>query len=232
MGVDEETIRGFRNLLLKIFDEQKSAWSAETQNIQSKALECYYQCGSWKQISAREFENWLSSKGNEIEIDFSTRQAILILPPLIEDNEFVPILNLRCKLNRNQNSIRIYIIMVRLDEKKKLQGIGFRFESPEIEQYAYTENEDQANEGLHDFYHAQLITGFSYGPPVEIPNWLPVTQPSFPLPANDPITLVFALLLTFYGKKYCWEFYSKHGSNLPELSSRIEKMNEWIEWHP
>ena len=127
----------------------------------------------------------------------------------------------------NQNSLRLYILMVQLDQEKKLQGIGFRFESPEIEQY---DNDTQANEGMHDFYHAQLITGFCYGPLVEIPNWLPVTQPSFPLPADDPITLVLALLLTLYGKKYCWEFYSKHSSNLPELSNYIKKMNEWIKW--
>lgn len=258
MGVDEETIRGFRNVLLKIFDEQKSAWSPENQSEHKpskSARELYNQyCYThWHPIEGREFETWLNSPveevdsrddsngekesngdpAEEINIDFSARKAILILPPLLKNPDFVPILNLNCKLNRRQNSLRLYVLMVRLDDANKLQGIGFRFESPEIEQYAYTENEDQetkANEGLHDFYHAQLITGFNYGPPVEIPIWLPVTQPSFPLPADDPITLVFALLLTFYGKKYCWEFYSNHRSNLPELSSRIEKMNAWIGW--
>ncbi|MBE7468416.1 MAG: hypothetical protein HS114_04700 [Anaerolineales bacterium] len=168
-----------------------------------------------------------------MDIDFSTRKAILVLPPLEEDQEFIPFLKLKCELGEDINSMRLYVLLARLNkEDRKLYGIAFRFECPENEQYRRKENDKsiEAKEGIHDFYHAQLITGISYGPPIEISNWLPVTQPSFPLLADDPLTLVFALLMTLYGKKYCWDFYSRHATNLPELGPRIKKLHPWVKW--
>jgi hypothetical protein len=241
--MDSATIRALRNLLLIIYAEQKSDWSPETQNGRkpsAEAQELYNQyCSSnWHRISEKEFEKLLTISNGKLVIDFSETKAILVLPPLQEDQAFVPILNLECELSKNINSLRLHVLLVRLDEDhRKLYGIGFRCECPENEQYSKEKTKIkkkkkpvQAGEGLHDFYHAQLITGFSYGPSIEIPDWLPTSQPSFPLLADDPVTLVFALLMTLYGKKYCWDFYNKHASNLPDLNPRIKRLQPWIKW--
>lgn len=236
--MDKATIRAVRDLLLMIYNEQKSDWSPETQSGRKpspEAQELYNQYCSfgWRPIHEKEFEDWLKVSDDKLDVDFSTRGAILVLPPLEKDRVFVPILNLKCTLSESINSLRFYVLLVRVDEEHRdLRGIGFRFECPESEQYPKKEGDEQieTGEGLHDFYHAQLITGFSYGPPIEIPNWLPISQPSFPLLADDPVTLVFALLMTLYGKKYCWDFYNRHVANLPDINPHIKRLQPWVKW--
>ena len=93
----------------------------------------------------------------------------------------------------------------------------------------------ERSESIHDFYHTQLIQSFGNSPfdrkvQVECPSWLPVSQPSFPLTANCPITLVFSLLLTLYGKRYCWEFFHNHNPQLNDLKQQMNKLDEWIKW--
>ena len=237
--MDKAAIRAFRNLLLKIYDEQKNDWSLETQSGRKPSAEArdlydVYCYNTWHPINEKEFENWLNESDEKLDVDFSKKRAVLYLPPLEKDAEFVPVLSLKCTLSKTINSIRLYVLLFRHGEEgQKPYGIGFRFESPENEQYERQSEDDEQQgpgEGLHDFYHAQLITGFGYGPEIEIPGWLPCTQPSFPLPADDPVTLVFSLLMTLYGKRYCWEFFRKHASNLPDLGPRIKKIQPWIKW--
>ena len=40
------------------------------------------------------------------------------------------------------------------------------------------------------------------GPLIGCPEWLPETQPSFPLPATNSVTLMLAMLITLYGLDY------------------------------
>jgi len=236
--MDKATIRALRNLLLIIYDEQKSDWSSETQTGRkpsSKAKELYekYYYNKWHPVEETELEGWLNESDGKLEIDFSERKAVLYLPPLEKNAEFVPVLSLKCKIGEMINSMSLYVLLIRSGkDSQKPYGIGFRFESPESEHFEKSPGEEQpeTGEGLHDFYHAQLITGFDYGPEIEIPDWLPTSQPSFPLLAYDPVTLVFALLMTLYGKKYCWDFYNKHATNLRDLNPRIKRLQPWIKW--
>ncbi|MCG3207159.1 MAG: hypothetical protein FOGNACKC_00759 [Anaerolineae bacterium] len=230
--MDKATISALRDFLLKIYEEQKSDWSEETytnRKPSDKARDFYtkYIYNMWHQVDEREFEKLLNKSSDKLEVDFSATKTVLFLPPLEKDGDFVPILNIKCKITEAVNSLRFYVLLVRLGEAgQKPYGLAFRFESPENEHY----EKQTKDEGLHDFYHAQLITGFSYGPDLEIPPWVPDSQPSFPLLADDPLTLVFAMLMTLYGKKYCWEFYRKHATNLPELGLRIKKLHTWVKW--
>jgi hypothetical protein len=232
--MDKATIRALRDLLLAIYDEQKSDWSGDSltgRKPSDEAKEFYNRYGyaNWNQIRETEFEKWLNESPDKLEIDFSDRNAVLFLPPLEKDGDFVPILNMKCEVSETVNSLSFYILLVRLGkEGQQPYGLAFRFESPENEHYEH--KVDNEGEGLHDFYHVQLITGLSYGPNLEIPKWVPVSQPSFPLLADDPLTLVFAILMTLYGKKYCWDFYIKHAANLPALGPRIKKLHTWVKW--
>ena len=140
--MNEATIRTFRDLLLTIYDEQKSDWSEEKMKGRkptNKARQFYtlYSYRGWDPIERKEFEKWLSGNDNEMDIDFLERRTVLFLPPLVEKNsEFVPILYLCCKISSTINSVRLYVLLVRLDEvTQKPYCFGFLFDSPENEHY-------------------------------------------------------------------------------------------------
>lgn len=164
---------------------------------------------------------------------------MLYLPALEKkDSNFVPVLSLECHLDAEKTVMKLRVMLVCLvkddqenGEAEKFRGIGFRLESPHGDEYEDERSEGgEKKEGRHDFYHAQLIRGLGWGPRIESPEWLPCNQPSFPLTADDPITLVLSLLLTLYGKKYCGLFLQRHGGNLSILKAAERKLQTWIQW--
>ena len=121
------------------------------------------------------------------------------------------------------------------DENQIPSGIGFRLETPEImNQPDATTN----NEGIHDFHHAQLIKKFGKKKldrklQIKCPNWLPESQPSFPLPAKCPVSLLFCLIVTLYGRKEYFEYrtqFPKQNSYYPEydVSAHLKELDQWI----
>lgn len=240
-------IRGLRQLLLTIYDEQASGWSPDTLKPNAQARELYER-QMWTQVNRKELEKWFpefeqiddpkkeqskvskrtkkkrtKTAPSKIEIDFSNEHRFLYLPPLEKNAEFVPILSLKCIINEIQTSIRLKVMLIRLGETgQKPFGIGFRLENPECEHSI----DNSQNQGRHDFYHAQLLNKFDYGPQIDFIDWIPVSQPSFPLLADNPITLLFSLLLTLYGEKYCFEFYNRHSKVLPDLNKYLKGLKE------
>ncbi len=236
-----KTIAALRELFLSLYKEQESDWSYETIGRKpSRIARKVWEYQSWPPIQQRELEKWLSISDelDEFHVDFTEKRRFLYLPPLEKNADFVPILSLKCTLNETKTAIRLHVMLISHGgDEQPFHGIGFRLDSPESQQQNEQDEDDDEEEkkkknkdGRHDFYHAQLIRGFGWGPNVENPDWLPCTQPSFPLLADDPVTLVFALLLTLYGKKYCRDFYIKHSSNLPDLGRYMEKLQPWIKW--
>lgn len=77
-------------------------------------------------------------------------------------------------------------------EGNKPRAIGMRFESP------------HGNSNEHCFHHAQLWTHIRKGVDasriVDPETWVPEDQPSFPLPAKNPLELVWAAAVSIYGK--------------------------------
>ena len=110
-------------------------------------------------------------------------------------------------------------MLVTLDETNQaLNGIGFRMETPESANTSI---------GIHDFYHAQLIQRFSpkqFSDKLQTKclNWLPGSQPSFPLPANCPVTLLLCLIVTLYGRK-C---YTNICGRIPGIEQYRNKLAE------
>ncbi|MBT9142247.1 MAG: hypothetical protein DDT32_00737 [Syntrophomonadaceae bacterium] len=180
--------------------------------------------GSLPPVEERELGN-LFQDSQEVEIDFSPRGKVLYLPPLQKNPEFVPVLSLWCNLDETRTKMTLKVMLISSSgDERNLRGVGFRLESP------HGDEEDEGDErkevGRHDFYHAQLIRSLGYGPSVECPGWLPETQPSFPLTADCPVTLVLCLLLSLYGKKYCWTFHTEH--QIFDLKSHLDRLNTWI----
>ena len=185
----------------------------------------------------------IESKTSEtVELDFSQGQRgrLLYLPPLEKDPGCIPILSLYCKLKEPQSIAKFRVLLVRLDKEREpdgIYGIGFRMETPEkINQNASpsTNNQDTNttnNSGRHDFHHAQLIRKFGQDEldnklQIDCPIWLPQSQPSFPLPAECPVTLLLCLLVTLYGGKYYNDFIEKH--TIFEIDEYTPELNRWI----
>lgn len=197
-----KTVNAFNHILTALCEIQELAWFKEEEKWKpsKRALKTYefvvseYQLGSLQSVKSGDIED-LFSPSKPANVNFFKENKVLYLPPMkkdAEDAEFVPIFSLCCNLGRNQSTARFRVMLVTLDQndKKKLNGIGFRMETPD-------------GTGIHDFYHAQLIQQFSpkqFGDILQNKclSWLPESQPSFPLPAVCPVTLLLCIILTLY----------------------------------
>ena len=226
-----------KDLLILLFKKQESAWRKRNPNDKptKQALETYNAIiNKWIPITLKEIES-LFTKSQQ---DFSKWGKVLYLPPLKKDAHFVPVLSLDCKWNQTQYSARLKVMMVCrrncTDENQKPYGIGFRLETPESTNQTET---PVGNEGIHDFHHAQLIKKFGKESldsklQIECPSWLPESQPSFPLPAKCPMSLLFCLIATLYGKKEYFDYRGMfpkqkhyHGYNVRD---HLKELDQWI----
>jgi hypothetical protein len=199
----------------------------------------------WPPIAREDIERLFTSSGTgsdeSVEVNFSKSQRgqVLYLPPLEKEPHFVPILSLYCKLNDKQSIAKFRVMLVRLDdcfeENRKVYGIGFRMETPEsMNQNATTTD----NEGIHDFHHAQLIQKFGQTRLnkllIDCPGWIPESQPSFPLPAKCPVTLLLCLIVTLYGRKCYNQFLDNYLVNYRKsaIEPYKKKLKPWINWKP
>lgn len=188
-------------------------------------------------IDQKVFEQAFPISANELHVDFSQQNVVLYLPPLKRHAEFVPILDMKCDLDETRSVIKLRVMLVCLaEDTNELCGVGFRLESPHGDEFNGEAEEEQEQEikgleeGSHDFYHAQLIRDFGRGSSFGCPVWLPCTQPSFPLTAACPVTLVICLLLTLYGKRGCWKFISRDAGLLNWLKPYLNEIQPWIKW--
>ena len=192
-----------------------------------------YVFAQWKPMEREDLEELLSPSRVEsgtLEVDFthSHRGKVLYLPPLENNPQCIPILSLYCQLDNQHSIAKLRVMLVSLDGNQDLYGIGFRMETPE----GMNQNTNATNgDGIHDFYHAQLIRKFGQSSlddrlPVCSPDWLPTTQPSFPLPANCPVTLLLCLIVTLYGRKYYNQFLAEH--EIFDINQHREKLDPWI----
>ena len=211
-------VNAFNHILIALCEIQQSAWFKEEGKWKpsKRALKTYefvvsqYQLGALQPVKSEDIED-LFSPSKPANVNFFKENKVLYLPPMkkdAEDAEFVPIFSLCCNLSRNQSIAKFRVMLVTVDkndenDKKKLNGIGFRMETPD-------------GTGIHNFYHAQLIQQFSpkqFGDVLQNKclSWLPESQPSFPMPADCPVTLLLCIILTLYG----WEYYRDFCNRIP-----------------
>ena len=223
-----ETISALKDILMPLFQIQTDAWfNREPEPRPScQALEIFSTLLSrWEPIADfEEIEHLFQPSG--LVLDFSKR--VLYLPPLEKNTKFVPILSLFCKLNETQRIAQFKVMLVCFDNDKKQCAVGFRMETPESMNQS-TDTSD--NGGIHDFYHAQLIRKFDQRAPdsaqgFDSPSWLPQSQPSFPLPADCPVTLLLCLIVTLYGRKYYNNFVHIHGTS--DTQEYESKLDPWV----
>jgi hypothetical protein len=131
------------------------------------------------------------------QIDFLRQRKVLFLRPSEKGGFLLPVISLKCDFARQPTAeLRLRVGLCVLDPDNRLRVLGYRFEMPEND-----------GSGRHDFYHLQLIRAFEKGaPPLNDPeaglDWMPDVQPSFPLDATGPLTLILSFLVTVYGLWY------------------------------
>ena len=232
-----------KDLLILLYQKQESAWGGKNpiDEPTDQAMKTYNSIiNKWIPITIREIES-LFSKSKQ---DFSKWGKVLYLPPLKKDAHFVPVLSLDCKWNQTPYSARFKVMLVSsvcrcncTKQNQKPYGIGFRLETPE----SVNQTVSTSKVGIHDFHHAQLIKKFGKKKldrslQIDCPSWLPESQPSFPLPAKCPVSLLFCVIATLYGKKE----YKKIRNEFPkqkhyhkyDVRKHLEELDKWISQDP
>ena len=94
--------------------------------------------------------------------------------------------------SRDWVNFRIYALLMKRDTKDQFQAFAIRYETDEG-------GRDQMAKGVHDFCHAQLCTSITARLKATTDDWIPESQPSFPLDACDEVGLVLCMLVSLYG---------------------------------
>ena len=121
--------------------------------------------------------------------------------------------------SQNWLHFRIYALLTMLDEKSNLQTIAIRFETDEGGPVSGKKI------GTHDFCHAQLCNWINKHVQVITPLWVPDSQPSIPLDADNQIGLVLCMLASLYGGKHVQsKFYEPADRNLLEHLNSVRAL--------
>lgn len=235
-----KTAGTLRQLFDRLVGQQRAWYTDPQQGKPSRDAQEVWECliGSMSPIGDTQFERWFPHSSDELHVDFSQQRTVLYLPPLEKDAEFVPVLDVKCDVDDTRTEIELRVLLIRhtkdheQNDQKRLCCIGFRLESPHGDgEQEETEEGGNREDARHGFYHAQLIRDFGWwGSSVESPDWLPCTQPSLPLVANCPVTLVICLLLALYGKRYCWEFLRRDTGLFDWLKEYVNMIQPWVKW--
>jgi hypothetical protein len=115
------------------------------------------------------------------------------LPPLKYDREFIPVLQMDWKSIEDGSDISIRIEMHRYVQeypggsRSYLRSLGFRFEIHRGK--------------AHDYMHVQVTKP-------GVPEWLPTSLPCIPTIAKCPVSLLFCVLASLYGKNMYNMFFA------------------------
>ena len=144
------------------------------------------------------------------DLELRDQRQFLFLEPIVE-KRILPLLTL--KTSNRWVSFRAYVLLTMLDQHEALQALAIRFETDEGIPHA------NGVTGSHDFCHVQLCRYINDTTRATTPSWLPESQPSLPLDADDQIGLVLCMLISLYGGRYVAERLYKSGDRdlLPHL---------------
>lgn len=139
---------------------------------------------------------------HQIDLD---GKKFFYLPPLPDDEQFVPVLLGGCDVDSSTSSFRIEFYSY--DDKEGTNGLGFRFEGP--------------GSGIHDYWHLQINSIHGWH------RWLPGTLPCVPVSARDPVGHLFALMVSLYGYRYIRGILDEMPTSRPFVA-RLEEVVQKI----
>lgn len=158
--------------------------------------------GTFPQATDRALESRLPSEINPVCNLSADRHCIYLSPKPHSDISlpFLPFVSLKCDFAEPPIMVRIYLAMAMRSGDgsghNTMRILGFRYEAPE-----------GTGDGLHDLFHMQMIRSLGAGsaslnlPQADL-EWIPTAQPSVPLDACCPVTLVLSMLVSLYGMRY------------------------------
>lgn len=140
-------------------------------------------------MEASRFKSFLK-KNPDIEM----RDNFLYLQlELTKDKKTLPLVTMHS--TEGWVHFRIYTLLTTLDENSDIQALSIRYETDEGDP-------QRKKDGSHDFCHAQFCKKISHRICATTPKWLPESQPSIPVDADDQISLVLCMLTSLYGGAY------------------------------
>ena len=151
----------------------------------------------------------LLSRGSDLGLRHQNQ--FLFLEPVV-DTTILPLLTL--ETSDQWVHFRAYVLLTMLDQCATLQTLAIRFETDE--------GGLQSGRGSHDFCHAQLCRGINGTALARTPDWIPESQPSFPLDAENQIGLVLCMLTSLYGGRHVFEKLNNTGDR--ELREHLKKV--------
>jgi len=184
----DRDLKIFRDLLLWVWHSHTKPWEykdAEASEIYAEISRAYVSIGK-----PEELEVVLPSEAS-VRSKF-LKNSYLYLSPIKVDTTLVPVVAIgESDFGRSIPLLRIRL-GVFLKHDNEIKAFGYRFESPE------------GYKGEHHYYHSQFIHGFEKDRSFlgKEPSWLPVSCPTFPIDADDPVKLLISLLIALYGRPY------------------------------
>lgn len=155
------------------------------------------------------------------DVALRNQHRFLFLEPVV-DRKILPLLTL--ETSNDWVNFRAYVLLTMLDQCAALQALAIRFETDE------GAPQRGGRLGTHDFCHAQLCRCINGKTRAMTPNWLPESQPSFPLDAGDQIGLVLCMLTSLYGGRHVHDRLIKpRDRNLRKHLKKIRALRANIE---
>ena len=133
------------------------------------------------------------------------RQLVYLKPVRKDGAVTAPAFSLTCDFTHQLPEVRLRVALFRVHDvegEHVLRAIAYRYEAPE----ARTKEEQSSSK--HGYYHAQPSLRICNQALPTMP-WMPTEHPAFPLDAQCPVSLVFAMLVSLYGAKRAIERMSR-----------------------
>jgi hypothetical protein len=212
----DEMLTTLKDLLTALWSEQNKSWAmgAGSNRASTQALDAFRKVASLAPYANHLKREELHAKlptPDKLASDFGSMK--LLLPPIRRASRFVPLLWMKYDLRTTPAAIGLHVTLFCLDQTE-LKAIGFRLEN---------------GEGAHEFYHAQIVSDLGSSDVAHqllCPAWIPDSQPSFPLPADCPVSLILCLILTLYGLKEAARMCTVH--TIHKLQPYITKLEPYV----
>jgi len=183
-------------VLMTLAKKSETLWS-EKRDLNGSDIRCgmrdsyEFMISSKHPITSKALEELINEGSRRRELCFDSK---FYLPPLQDNSEFIPVFSLKCNLGSPspKTSLRVEMYrVVKIGRGKETHCLGMRFEV-------------HGNGSEHNYCHVQLSSEHRWKGSKDLlpncPRWIPTEIPRIPLMADCPVSLIIALLVSFYGK--------------------------------
>jgi hypothetical protein len=195
---------------------------------EASVRETYGNCAEMTVALVRDPPNWTPVTEEELKFTFEHHPTIgethamngwLYLPQLPRGVGRIPLLNCRYDRSSGRMSLSVQLAVFWVDDACTIYADAWRFESPG--------QHGASSLGDHAYYHAQpcrLLRTHRSGEVLlkHEPAASSADVPTFPLDAQDALSLLVAMLVTIYGRRDA--FLLIRESAIPELETALADM--------